>query len=229
MAEIYSTGNTAVVTAPSHQHRLSWGAIFAGLVTALGVMILLSVLGLAVGLSAVSADDQPRHIGMGAGIWGAISALVSFFIGGWVAGWAKPGGYTASGLTQGVLMWMVATVLLAYLIAGGVGAALRTAGSVAKTGVEASAQVAGASAQVAANNPDVRQDAVAATQQAADQVQQGVERARQAVSPENVERAAEIADDGAWGALISLVLSLGAAAAGGHLGGNSDRDRHRHA
>ncbi len=219
MAEIYSAGSASTVVTPTYGHRLSWGAIFAGLVTALGVMVLLSVLGLAVGLSSVDSDDQPGNFGLGAGIWGGISALIAFFVGGWMAGWARPTGHTAGGLTQGVVMWMAAIVLLVYMLAGGVGSLLRTAGNVAATGVQA----AGASANAVADDPQMRQEVTAATQEVTDQVQSTIEQARQKVTPQNVERVADAAAGGAWGALISLLLTLGASAAGGYVGANADR------
>ncbi|HEV7300963.1 MAG TPA: hypothetical protein VGN72_16465 [Tepidisphaeraceae bacterium] len=223
MAEIYSTGPTAVLT-NANQQRISWGAIFAGLVTALGTMLLLTVLGIAIGLSSVDANDDPRNFGLGAGIWGAISALVSFFVGGWVAGWGKPAGHTASGLAQGIIMWMVAMVLLVYMIAGGIGSIFRTAGSVASTGVQAVSNSADAVTGTVNNDPELREQAAATTQQATNQIQQAAQEARQAVTPQNVERVADNAATGAWGTLISLILSLAAAAVGGLIGAKSHDD-----
>ena len=75
--------DTTVVNTPTD--RVRWGPILAGLFAAMSVLIVLSVLGLAVGLSNVDAGDRPANFGIGAGIWGAVSALLAFFFGGWMA------------------------------------------------------------------------------------------------------------------------------------------------
>ncbi|HMO27051.1 MAG TPA: hypothetical protein PKB10_12360, partial [Tepidisphaeraceae bacterium] len=66
--DVAATGGAPVVVL---RRRFSWGAIFAGLFTALSVMLVLSVLGVAIGLSTVDRHDDPRNYGIGAGIWGA--------------------------------------------------------------------------------------------------------------------------------------------------------------
>ena len=55
-------------------------ALFAALATLIG----LGVLGIAIGLSSFDANNVTRSLGIGAGIWGAISALLAFLVGGWI-------------------------------------------------------------------------------------------------------------------------------------------------
>src|SRR5215203_1323948 len=50
--------------------RIRWGPIVAGVVTAFAVLLFLSVLGLALGFSALGGDDDPQTWGTAAGIWG---------------------------------------------------------------------------------------------------------------------------------------------------------------
>src|SRR5690606_22508797 len=119
--------------------RVSWGAVFAGLFTALSTMIVLTVLGIAVGLTASGADTTLSNVGLGAGIWGGISALISFFVGGWMAAWSRPTIHEGNGMLQGALVWMVSIVLLFYGVASGIGAAIGATGQAAQTGVEAAA------------------------------------------------------------------------------------------
>ncbi len=73
--------DATIVATPTD--RVRWGAIFAGLFAALAVLIVLGVLGLAIGLSSYNAGQPAANFGVGAGIWGAISALIAFAIGGW--------------------------------------------------------------------------------------------------------------------------------------------------
>ena len=54
-----------------------WGPVIAGLFAALATLASLTVLGLAIGLSSYTAGDQASSFGIGAGIWGAISALIA--------------------------------------------------------------------------------------------------------------------------------------------------------
>src|SRR5215216_1355990 len=67
--------------------RIRWGPIIAGVVTAFAVLLFLTVLGIALGISALSGsdDNNPQTWGTAAGIWGGLSLLVAFFFGGWMA------------------------------------------------------------------------------------------------------------------------------------------------
>ena len=61
--------------------RVRWGPIIAGLATALTTLLMLSLLGLAIGLTVVNAGDAaaqggaPDGLGRNSAIWGAISAF----------------------------------------------------------------------------------------------------------------------------------------------------------
>ena len=68
--------------------RVSWGAIFAGAVTALALWLLLYSFGLAVGLTVIDPSDTGslKSSGIFTGIWGLVAPLVALFVGGLVAG-----------------------------------------------------------------------------------------------------------------------------------------------
>ncbi len=187
-------------------------------------MVVLSVLGLAIGLSSVDANDRAANYGLGVGIWGGISALIAFFLGGWMAGWTKPTGYTSNGLAQGAVMWMLAIVLLVYLVAGGVGSIMNAAASTAATSAQIAGQAASATANAAANDPQVRNDVMATTQQATQDIRAKADKLYQKATPQNVEKAAGMAAGGAWGTLASLLLTMVAAVAGGHFGSSMNRN-----
>lgn len=193
--------------------RVRWGSVVAGLFAALSTLAVLSVLGLAVGLSSYDAGDRARTFGFGAGWWGAISALLAFAVGGWLAARTAAVRGNNNGMLQGAMVWMVAVPMLVYLV-----------GSLLSSTLNAAGQVAGASANVAAtasNNPDVANQA-SARLPSADEVkakaQETADRVRANATPEKVEQVTHDAAKGAWGTLVSLILGLGAAAGGGLLG-----------
>ena len=199
--------NTAVVTPTD---RVRWGPILAGLFAALSTLALLGVLGLAVGLSAYDPGDRGRNFGIGAGVWGAISALIAFALGGWLAARTAAVGGRHNGILNGVMVWAVAIPLMLYLLAGGMSSAANTASNVAGGAM--------ASDRTDSSGQTVVDRAASATSDMSGQA-----------TPDRREQAARAARRAAWGTLVSLILSLGAAAVGGHLGARSTRaddDRH---
>ena len=80
-----------VITTPTTAiKRVSWAAVFAGVILALGLQLLLSLLGAGIGMSTVDPIQRETPsattLGLSAGIWWAISSLIALYIGGWVAG-----------------------------------------------------------------------------------------------------------------------------------------------
>jgi len=207
--------STAII-APTD--RVRWGPIFAGLFAALSTLIVLSILGLAVGLTSYDAGDPLRNFGIGAGIWGAISTLVAFLLGGWLAARTAAAAGRGNGVLNGAMVWIVAIPLILYLVSSGLGSLLNTAGSVAATGVTALAPAAGALADDAAAQPGVAATAEAAGGDLAAQAEATVSVLGEAVTPANVEATANDASTAAWSTLVGLLLGLGASALGGLLG-----------
>lgn len=219
---IVATPAVASATVVTPTDRVRWGPIFAGLFAAMSALVVLSLLGLAIGLSSVDAGDRPANFGIGAGVWGAVSALAAFFFGGWMAARTAARDREQNGLLQGAMVWMVAVPLMIYLLAGGIGSLFRTAGSVAATGAQVAATTAG---ETAANDPVAREDMESAADDAAASVQAQAAEVRQQVTPQRVEETSKKAATGVWGTLISLVLGLAAAAFGGHVGARAPMTR----
>ena len=155
MAEIEVTRRGAAEVVAEHPvFRLKWGAVFAGLVVALALQVVLTLLGTAIGLSAVGPGTSARGIGIGAGIWMIVTALIALYVGGLTTGYLAGVLTRGNGALHGVLMWGLSTLLAAYLLASGVGsllggavqlasgAAAATAGTVAHGGpaVDSAAQ-----------------------------------------------------------------------------------------
>lgn len=102
--------------------RVSWGGIWGGVLVAMGMLLLLTALGLAVGITAVDpGDTEMSTLGTGAGIWGAASLLVSLFVGGMVATRVGAIFDRTTGFFEGMLVWVVAVLLMAYMAGSGIG------------------------------------------------------------------------------------------------------------
>lgn len=107
--------------------RLSWGAIFAGLITAIVLQIVLTVLGLAIGFSAWDPGEGLGDIGTGAWIWAILSALASLFVGGIVTGRLAGILTRGDGVLHGLLMWGLSLLVGLWLVGSGAGMVLGTA------------------------------------------------------------------------------------------------------
>jgi len=182
--------------------RVRWGPIVAGFLTALTTLLILSLLGAAVGLTAVNAGNAaaqgaaPPDAGRNSAIWGAISGILAFLLGGYVTGKTAAVFDRNWGALNGALVFLLAVPFTLWLAGQGLGAVLGTLGSFAG-GLNADpGQVQGAA------------------QNAAGQAQQ----AAQNIQPIDVARAAERTRNAAWGALAGSVLGLAASALGGYLG-----------
>lgn len=178
--------------------RVRWGPIWAGLLTALTSLLVLSLLGLVIGLTAVNAGtaaaqgNLPADTGRNSAIWGAVSGLLSFLLGGYVAGRTAAVFDRGWGALNGAMVFLLGVPITLVLASMGLGGILGTLGSFA-----AGLNIDPPALQTAANQ----------AQQAAPNVQ-----------PVDAMRAAEAARNGAWGALVGSLLALGASALGGALG-----------
>jgi hypothetical protein len=210
--------------------RVRWGAILAGLFTTISTFILLSILGLAIGASAFNPGDDLSNFGTGAGIWSAVSALIAFFVGGWIAARASAVHGRGNGALNGAMVWIVMIPLALYLVSSGIGATLRALGGVAATGLQVAAPAVGEAAAGVANLPGVTVQSVQATAEAAGaaltepDAQATVQAQVQAVLPDvNEQQVDNVAETSTWSTLIALLLGLGAALLGGLAGA---RQRH---
>ncbi len=76
----------------AHIHRrISWGAIFGGVILVVVVQLLLSMLGAGIGLNTVNvnAGSTPdgSSFGIAAGLWWVASSCIALFIGGYATAW----------------------------------------------------------------------------------------------------------------------------------------------
>jgi hypothetical protein len=93
---------------------LSWGAILAGSVAALSAHLLLTLLSLGIGLQTahpLTNDNVAADITVAAGISWSISALISLWLGGWVAARFADVANHSVGRLHGFVVWSLATVV----------------------------------------------------------------------------------------------------------------------
>ncbi|RZA25040.1 MAG: hypothetical protein EOP10_08080 [Proteobacteria bacterium] len=112
--------------------RISWPAIFAGVVVVLVVQLALSLLGLGIGASTIDplAQQNPLSgMGTGSGIWLVVSTLIALFVGGWIAGRVSGMHNKVEGSIHGFLTWGLATLVTTYLLATVMGGMVRGAGN----------------------------------------------------------------------------------------------------
>lgn len=107
----------AIVDRPVSQ--ISWGAVFAGVFVTFVVLMLLNVLGLAIGAASFDMyqPNQGGELGLGAAIWWTVSALLALFAGGWVTGRLSGVHHRQESLLHGIVTWAV-TVSALLLVVG---------------------------------------------------------------------------------------------------------------
>jgi len=160
-----ATAPTDVEIRPRAARRISWGAVFAGVVMVLAVQFLLCMLGIGIGLSTVDpaqggGTPSASSLGIGAGRWWGISYLIALAIGGYVAGrLANLAGF--NGMLHGLLTWGFALLVTVYLLStavgGVIGGAFSAVSSTLSTAGQTIKEAAPQMAQVAGITPDAVQ------------------------------------------------------------------------
>lgn len=178
-------------TTASFRDRIRWGPIVAGIVTAMTTLLVMTVLGLAIGLTAFEpAETGGSTIGTGAAIWGIISGVLAFFLGGWVAGRNALGSPEHNGAINGFLVGAATIVVMLWMIGTGLGNLMGLVG----TNIDEITQIF-ADQPISQVSGEEVADALPTAQDNYDE-----------------------ARDSAWGTLAGLVVALAAATAGGALG-----------
>lgn len=190
--------------------NVSWGAIFAGVVTFLGLMILLGVGAAAMGLQGSSAAAT--------GVFTVISLAIAFAAAGYVAGALG----VRAGFFHGFAAWatslIAALVLTGWLgasVVGGLGSALGTVAQSAGNAVSVNSQDAQAAQD--AVDPQEAQNAAQQAQQTAQEVAQQAQQTAQEVAPEVAA--------GSWWAFAGLIIGALISAFAGAAGARSVLNR----
>lgn len=122
---VLKTAETLQTPSDCRLHHLCWGAVLAGTVTAIGIHLLLTALGVGSGLAFFRPmmDTNPvATVSVGAAIVWSLFAIVALSVGGWVAGCFSrcPRG----GLMNGVLVWSLTLIITLPLLVAGSGRTL---------------------------------------------------------------------------------------------------------
>lgn len=138
-------------------NEVSWGAIFAGAVTALVTQVVVNLVGVGVGLASVgtgSADNPAAAtLSLGAGLWFVASGIVASLAGGAIAGRLSGKTLPGAAALHGLVSWAVTTLVVLYLLTsaatglvggtlGTVSGALGGAGNLVGGTVQTAAQAA---------------------------------------------------------------------------------------
>jgi hypothetical protein len=142
--------NTPIPTATTDGSYVDWPAIFAGAVVAVGIALLLTTFGAALGLSSITldgSDQSPTLELVLTAVWTVLTMVAAYLAGGYIAGrmrrrveTAEKDEVTARDGINGLVVWGLGTILSAMMLTNVLGLAANTAGSA----VAGAGQVAGA-------------------------------------------------------------------------------------
>ncbi len=150
--------------------RLSWGAVFAGVVIAVAVQLVLGILGAGIGLTMVDPVEGTTPgatgFGIGAGLYWLVTTVLALGAGGYAAARVAGVHERFDALVHGLVVWGVTLILTLYLltsaVGGIIGGAFRTVGAVAGAAGTTVGAVAPKAASIAGiDEGDVRSEAAA--------------------------------------------------------------------
>ncbi|QQP90516.1 hypothetical protein IGS68_04485 [Skermanella sp. TT6] len=124
------TFSDTVAVQPGLYRRISWGAVLGGTLMVVAVQLLLSMLGLGLGLTTIDpaqgAAGTPEATTMGttAAVWWAVSYLVALIVGGYVAARLAGAFEKTDGVLHGLLTWALALVVSFWLLTSAIGSVI---------------------------------------------------------------------------------------------------------
>lgn len=203
-----TTRDSLVGTDRGHRTaNTSWGAILAGTVTFLAILVVFGLASAALGLSEAS--------GVAVGVWGVMALVIALAVAGYVAGALA----VRSGLLHGLVTWATSLVAILVLVGwlgssilGTVGGAI---GNIAQTAAS-STSITPDQAHEAAQDVD---------QQDVDQAQQKATQTAQDAQDQFEENRDGIAT-GSWWAVAGLILGAIVTALSGAAGARSAHTKH---
>lgn len=188
--------------------RVQWGAILAGAVAGFGVVILMTALGAALGITAgavgiantenPTSDDAGKTamaFGIGSAVWMLLTAVATGLVGGYVLNNTSRRDRAYSPVIFGGLTWTVGVATMLLIAAPSLGGAL--------SGLGAGAGGAAAGIGGAASNPDV-------TRRLENQQAPAMTEEQKAAAADAAKKAATSATLAMWVMFISQLVALGA-------------------
>lgn len=155
---------TPIPTYVAMVKTFSWPAIFAGVVLALTVQIVLSMLGTGIGMSTIDPQtaESPslKAFSIGAGLWWVVSSFVALVAGGFVAGEVSGLTRARDGAMHGLVMWGLATLIGVYLVGSVVGATIAGASKTVSSAISGTASGLGRAAPQMTGSADLSWESV---------------------------------------------------------------------
>ncbi len=139
---------------------VSWGAIFAGLATALAMQLVFTLLGAGLGFAVyhpLTETNPVKDLAAGSVVVQGVSAVFSLWFGGWVAGRFARRHTLRAGWLHGFLVWATGTVAAVLLASAGGGWALGDLSKLVGGGLSAAGRPVAA---VAGGATDLAKDAL---------------------------------------------------------------------
>ena len=109
--------DTTLHARPANANRSTLGAVIVGTIVALGLMVLFTLLGVAIGVASLEAVGQ--GLGVGAAIYLIVTQIISLAAGGFAAAQFMATGSASVAALAGAAVWALSTLIVAF---GGVNA-----------------------------------------------------------------------------------------------------------
>lgn len=223
-----------VTHSPNWHQRISWPAVFAGLIIAVLTQLALTLLGVAIGMGTVDVvnhNTPGTGLAIGSGIYSALSLIISLFAGGWVAGRLAKDKHISESVIHGLLVAGLMFILTFYLLSSAVGSIVGGAGSLVGKAASSVAPSLKQAAQeryapgTASGKQQLAADSAKISNQVAEHKDEVEQKARQVA-----DDAASAAGKAALYSFIGVLLGALAAAFGAKFGRDSKvpHDYHTH-
>jgi hypothetical protein len=110
---------------PPQGPRVRWGGVLSGLFVAIGVLLLMGTLGLAIGVTVLgdpraATGETAAGLGIGGGVWAFLTLLVAVGLGGLVSTTVTNRPDRAGAVLHGALVWTLVSVCLVWMLASGI-------------------------------------------------------------------------------------------------------------
>lgn len=134
-------------------YKISWGAVFAGVVLALTTHLLLNMLGIGIGAATIdpgaAGDGTPSAsaFAWSAAIWWIVAGIVAAYAGGFVASRVSGKSSHSTGGWHGLTSWALTTLTIFYMLSTTLGSIAGGAYNVVADTVSGVANVTGTVAQ----------------------------------------------------------------------------------
>jgi len=105
--------------------RVRWGGVMSGLFVALGVLLLMGALGLAIGVTVLgdpraATSATASGLGIGSGVWAFITLVAAGFLGSLVSTTVTDRPDRTGAVIHGALVWVLLSLFSVWMIASGI-------------------------------------------------------------------------------------------------------------